>query len=191
MDNANRTNALSTWRLTVGVMFCFGLVWAGTVWPDLWTKGDAIGSMRPVFEVSKLLFAALIGMLVTTVHHPARRPHKSTQPVAHAQILFCVAGALVIIVIGDSLARAFGAFGIASIVRFRTPLKDPEDATVLFLLIGLGMSVGRGVLAVAGLGTLFVCALLWILDRAQDEVVTSGPEAAPTVQPSSESRQGP
>ena len=70
-------------------------------------------------------------------------------PRAHAQILFWVAGALTVIIIGDSLARPFGAAGVASTVRFRTPMKDPEDATILFLLIG----------------TLFLCVLLWVLDR--------------------------
>ena len=186
MPNTNGTRGQSAWRLIAGVLFCLGLAWAGTEWPDVWTKGDPAGSTGPLFEVSKLLFAALIGALVTTVHHPAQRLHKSTRPVAHAQILFCVAGALVIIVIGDSVARAFGAFGIASIVRFRTSLKDPEDATVLFLLIGLGMSVGRGVLAVAGLGTLFVCGLLWVLDHARGDPAVSGPELPPPAQASSE-----
>jgi hypothetical protein len=46
-------------------------------------------------------------------------------------------------------------------------LKDPEDATVLFLLIGLGMSVGRGILAVSAVGTIFLCVLLWFLERGR------------------------
>lgn len=38
--------------------------------------------------------------------------------------------------------------------------------TVLFcVLIGLGMSVGRGILALCGVGTLFLCILLSLLDR--------------------------
>jgi len=147
-----------------GIVFCGALVWADHVWGAATTAAQG-----PWLEVAKLGIAALIGGLVTSVHHPARRGRKSTQPIAHAQILFCVAGALMMIIIGDSLARAFGAVGIASIVRFRTALKDPKDATVLFLLIGLGMSAGRGILGVAGLGTLFVCGLLWVLDHVKEE----------------------
>ena len=149
-------------------MFCAALVWADYRWPTLWATGDGASDaagLHPLVELGKLMIAAGIGTFVTAVHQPSQHKHKPTRPLAHAQILFCVAGALTIIIIGNSLARAFGAFGIASIVRFRTPLKDPEDATVLFLLIGLGMSVGRGILAVAGLGTLFIAALLWLLDR--------------------------
>ena len=74
-----------------------------------------------------------------------------------------------IITVGNSLARAFGAFGVAGIVRFRTELKDPKEATILFLLIALGMAAGRGILGVAGLGTLFVSGLLWYLDRRKED----------------------
>ena len=69
------------------------------------------------------------------------------------------------IIIGNSLVRAFGIAGAASIIRFRTPVDDPKDITILFLLMGLGMSAGLGAFAVAGLGTLFLCGFLLFLDR--------------------------
>lgn len=152
----------------VTVVFSMALLWAAVAYPDFWTlpDGKAASALAPAAAgFLKLAIAAAIGALVTNVRPPASRRHKSTLPVAHAQILFCVAGALVMIIIGDSLARAFGAFGVTSTVRFRTPIKDPEDATVLFLLIGLGMSVGRGLLSIAAVGTVFVWLLLYILDR--------------------------
>ena len=50
-------------------------------------------------------------------------------------------------------------------MRFRTPVDDPKDVTILFILMGLGMSVGLGAFAVAGLGTAFLCITLLLLDR--------------------------
>jgi len=76
-----------------------------------------------------------------------------------------VSGAMMMIIIGNSLARAFGIAGAAGIVRFRTPVDDPKDVTILFLLMGLGMAAGLGALAVAGLGTAFLCITLLLLDR--------------------------
>jgi hypothetical protein len=73
---------------------------------------------------------------------------------------------MMMILIADSLARAFGIAGAASIIRFRTPVDDPKDATILFLLMGLGMAAGLGAFAVAGLGTAFLCVALVALDRA-------------------------
>ncbi len=127
------------------------------------------GTLQPFVELLKLVTAAGIGLVVTAVHKRSRPGKALSRPLAHAQTLFCVAGALVIIIIGDSLPRAFGAFGVASIIRFRTPLKDPKEAAVLFLLVGLGMACGGGALAVAGLGTLFLCGFLVVLNRIGKE----------------------
>jgi hypothetical protein len=68
------------------------------------------------------------------------------------------------IVIGNSLVRAFGIAGVASIIRFRTPVEDPKDITILFLLMALGMSAGIGSFAVTGLGAAFLCVFLVVLD---------------------------
>src|SRR5213076_1782772 len=101
--------------------------------------------------------------LVTAVHKPVTRDRPRS--LEQAQMLLCVAGAMMMIIIGNSLARAFGIAGAAGIVRFRTPVDDPKDVTILFLLMGLGMATGLGAFAVAGLGTAFLCIALVCLDK--------------------------
>jgi uncharacterized membrane protein YhiD involved in acid resistance len=122
-------------------------------------------SRHPFYELLKLAAAAAIGGLVTAVRRWQRRARLQTRSMEQAQVLLCVSGAMMMIIIGDSVARAFGIAGAAAIIRFRTPVEDPEDITVLFLLMGLGMSAGLGAFAVAGLGTAFLCVLLLVLDR--------------------------
>jgi uncharacterized membrane protein YhiD involved in acid resistance len=73
------------------------------------------------------------------------------------------------IIIGNSAARALGIAGGASIVRFRTPVDDAKDTTILFLVLGLGMACGLGAIAAAGVGTAFVCGLMVVLDRVYAE----------------------
>jgi hypothetical protein len=112
----------------------------------------------------RLVAAALIGFAVTAAQ---RRTARAAQPPAmpHAQILLCISGALMMLLINDSLARAFGIAGAASLVRFRTPVDDPRDAAVMFLLIGLGMASGAGALALAAGGAVMLCAFLVCLER--------------------------
>jgi len=86
------------------------------------------------------------------------------------QVLLCISGALMMIIIGNSLARAFGVAGAASIIRFRTPVDDPKDTISLFLLLGLGMACGLGAFALAGLGTAFLCGALLMLNRMAQKV---------------------
>ncbi len=119
---------------------------------------------QPLFELSKLVVAAIVGMLVTAVHRTYRNEREANPTLDQAQVLLCIAGALMMILIGSSVARAFGIAGAASIIRFRTPIEDARDITVLFILMGLGMAAGVGGFALAGLGTLFLCAMLPILN---------------------------
>ena len=160
-----------------GAVLCAALVWAGVRWPlelagmnappGAFPDGNAplppVFVGRPFLELLKLVAAALIGLLITAIHQPVARDRGRTME--QAQTLLCVSGAMMMIIIGNSLARAFGIAGAASIIRFRTPVDDPKDVTILFLLMGLGMSSGLGQFAVAGLGTAFLCVALVVLDR--------------------------
>jgi hypothetical protein len=116
-------------------------------------------------EALKLVLALLIGGVVAFFHrrHPGDKP--LGRSLAQAEVLLCLAGALMMIIIGDSTARAFGIAGGAAIIRFRTPVEDAKDTTVLFLVLSLGMACGVGAIQVAALGAVFLCGCLVALDR--------------------------
>ena len=142
----------------------------GEAFPGTGAGGQpAPTTVNPLIELLKLVVAAAIGTLVTVVHRRQRGDRVQTQSMEQAQILLCVSGAMMMIIIGGSIARAFGIAGAAAIIRFRTPVEDPRDITILFLLMGLGMSTGLGAFAVAGLGTAFLCVLLVLLDRIRPD----------------------
>jgi anti-anti-sigma factor len=167
-------------RITLsGAILCGTLVWLGLRWPNQLAgiseiAEEALGGAKnapaiavhpfqPFIELGKLVVASLIGLQITQIHQPATR--ERGRAMEQAQVLLCVSGAMMMIIIGNSLARAFGIAGAASIIRFRTPVEDPKDVTILFLLMGLGMSSGLGAWAVAGLGTAFLCIALVALDH--------------------------
>jgi anti-anti-sigma factor len=133
--------------------------------PGVPTGGEAFAQWQsPLLELVKLGIAAVVGMLVTIVQRHYRADRTANPTLEQAQVLLCVAGALMMIIIGSSLPRAFGIAGAASIIRFRTPVEDARDITVLFIMMGLGMAAGLGGFAVAGLGTLFLCAMFPVLN---------------------------
>ncbi len=142
----------------------------GSVLDQAASSASRLTLWRPALVLVKLLAAALVGLLVTAVHRPSGTG-RLNRAMEHAQVLLCVSGAMMMIIIGDSLARAFGIAGAASIIRFRTPVDDPKDVTVLFLLMGLGMAIGLGAFAAAGLATAFLCVFLLLLARAAEQRV--------------------
>ncbi|PWT92801.1 MAG: hypothetical protein C5B55_05655, partial [Blastocatellia bacterium] len=90
--------------------------------------------------------------------------------VAQTQILIAVVAAAMMMVVGDSAARAFGIFAAASLVRFRTNIRDPKEITVLLVCLGLGLAAGVGRWDMAVILTLFVLLALAVLEyfeRAQ------------------------
>jgi anti-anti-sigma factor len=170
-----------SWRtfglVVSGALLILALVLGGMRWSPVDTAEPGVQGLIkdkvattyapvPFLELSKLVAAAAIGLLITAVHRRYRREKPLGQSLEQAQVLLCVAGAMIMIIIGGNVARAFGIFGVAGIVRFRTPVEDPKDMTIIFLLMGLGMAAGIGAFAVAGLGTMFLCVLLIVLDSA-------------------------
>jgi len=165
-------------RLAVaGAALVTVLVWGGLTSPWL-QPGDAeqpfppgseqaqsASRIQPFVDLGKLVAAAAIGLLVTAVSRQYRQDRPQTQSMEQAQVLLCVSGSMMMILIGSSIARAFGIAGAASIIRFRTPVEDPKDITVLFLLMGLGMATGLGGFALAGMGAAFLCVALVFLER--------------------------
>ena len=72
---------------------------------------------------------------------------------------------LVIIAIGESVARAFALAGALSIIRFRTPIKDSKDLTFIFFgLIG-GLSAGTGNLIMALVSTIAISIAIIIYHK--------------------------
>ena len=84
--------------------------------------------------------------------------------VAQTQILMAVVAGAMMMVVGDSAARAFGIFAAASLVRFRTNIRDPKETTVLLICLGVGLAAGVGRWDMAVILTLFVLLTLTVLE---------------------------
>jgi hypothetical protein len=165
----------------------------GATWPHFGSRSLYGVAPETLLGIVKLLAASSIGFFLTAVQRHraiADRSAVAPRPLEQAQVLLCLAGALVVMLIGDSLARAVGIIGGASLIRFRTPIDDPKDATVLFLLLGLGMASGLGHFGVAGLATMFLALLLLTFNGVPDsklrsltlQVVCAGANNLPSAQ---------
>ena len=104
--------------------------------------------------------------------------------VVQAQILLAVVGALIIMVVAESLARAFAVVGAAGLIRYRAPIRDLKDAGVMLVALALGLTVGSGMYLLAGVACLFVIVVLWVLETfepatpTQFGVIVGGKDAA-------------
>ena len=79
---------------------------------------------------------------------------------------------LVIVVVKSSLALSLGLVGALSIVRFRTPIKEPEELVYLFLAIaiGLGYAAGQILITTVLILSILVMIYFWLSNRTLSQV---------------------
>jgi uncharacterized membrane protein YhiD involved in acid resistance len=77
-------------------------------------------------------------------------------------VMLTVLIALVTLVIGNSVARAFSLVGALAIVRFRTVVEDTRDTAFVIFAVALGMAVGAGFLKVALVGLPFAATAAFL-----------------------------
>ena len=99
----------------------------------------------------------------------ALRPRRRGTPrrqvaVVQTQIILALVGAVVMIVVGSSLARAFGIVGAAGLVRYRSKISDPKDAGVMLSTLAIGLASGVGIWMIALFATAFILAVLWVVE---------------------------
>jgi hypothetical protein len=118
-----------------------------------------------------LPIAALLGAAL------ALRPRRASSPprdpaVIETQIVLAIVGALIMLIVGASLARAFGIAGAANLIRYRAKIEDPKDAVVMLSTLAVGLAAGVGLFGIAAVGTLFLGITLWIIEGFETHVRT-------------------
>ena len=77
---------------------------------------------------------------------------------------------LVILIVKSSLALSLGLVGALSIVRFRTPVKEPEDLVYLFLSIAIGIGFGAFQIFSTLIVFLIIIIFIWFRSYKFDQV---------------------
>jgi uncharacterized membrane protein YhiD involved in acid resistance len=134
-------------------------------------NGDPYGLAIDAAALKSELMASLIRLPIAAVLgtalalRPRRRGTPARQPaVVQTQIVLAVVGALIMLVVGASLARAFGIVGAANLIRYRSKIDDPKDAVVMLCALSVGLASGVGLYGLATFGTLFLVLALWIIE---------------------------
>ncbi|MEZ4651547.1 MAG: DUF4956 domain-containing protein [Candidatus Eisenbacteria bacterium] len=109
----------------------------------------------------------MLGQAIAWVYIKAHRGVSYVASVAQAIRSWRSSSPLVMAVIGNNLARAFGLFGALALIRFRTPVKDARDTIFLFLSVALGISCGTGNILAGIVGSVVIGTVLMQLDADQ------------------------
>jgi uncharacterized membrane protein YhiD involved in acid resistance len=135
--------------------------------------GQTIEEQQPLHEPNalhdvqvaliRLPLAAILGACLAL--RPKRRGTPPRTPaVLQTQIILSIVGAVIMLVVGASLARAFGIVGAANLIRYRSKIDDPKDAVVMLCTLAVGLASGVGLYALAVVSTAFIGGALWVIE---------------------------
>ncbi len=116
--------------------------------------------------VGNILVALCCGLAIGWLYRRTYKGPGYSVAFVNSIVLLAMITAMVILVIGNNLARAFGLVGAMSIIRFRTAVKDTLDIVYIFFALVVGMAAGAGYHKIAVLSTLVVGAVIFLLSRS-------------------------
>lgn len=79
-------------------------------------------------------------------------------------IMLPVIISIIILLVGNNVARAFSLAGAFSIIRFRSAPGDPKDISYIFFTLAVGLASGMGFIGYAVLFTIILCLVMIIID---------------------------
>ncbi len=123
-----------------------------------------LSSLGPT--VANMAVALACGLLISLIYRWAYKGPSYSITFVNSMPPLAMITAVVIMVIGNNLARAFGLVGALSIIRFRTAIKDVQDIVFIFFALAVGMAAGVGLHLTAIAGTIFVGVVILILAKA-------------------------
>jgi len=124
---------------------------------------NIVAAITTIDIVLALVSSTFYSFLLSKVYIHTHSGHSYSRSFVHSMVLVSITIALIMIIIGSNIARAFALVGAMSIVRFRNPVKDSRDLVFVFMAIAIGMACGTQFYSFAAIFTAFVLLVLLVL----------------------------
>ena len=120
---------------------------------------------QPVYEyptlvnvLYSLVWAFVLSSIIAITHKITYTGGQYPRNFFQAIALGSIVAAMVMMAIGDSLARGLGAFGALAIIRFRTRIQDARNIIFIFAALSVGLAIGVFGYTISFVGTLLFCS---------------------------------
>jgi hypothetical protein len=128
---------------------------------------SGVFNYTPMEVIINSITALILSLCIAYTYRKTHQGLSYSQSFVLTIIFVTIIIGFVLMVIGNSLARAFALVGALSIIRFRTVVKDTKDTAYIFMSLAIGMAAGTGNYFIAIYSTIFLCALAWVLFKFQ------------------------
>ena len=125
---------------------------------------STVGDAMSLLDLLSVLGASLVlGLLISLVYIRTHKAEGYSSGFTITLIMLPAIISVIILLIGNNVARAFSLAGAFSLIRFRSAPGDPKDIAYIFFTLGVGLACGMGYLAYAVVFALILCLVMAVL----------------------------
>ena len=128
---------------------------------EILRQHDTTTRMTIVDGFLAVFLSFVLALIITKVYKLTYKGPRYSQSYVHTVIIMGVVVSLIMIVIGNNVAVAFGLVGAFSIIRFRSAMSDPKDIAFIFFAMASGIACGLGFYLLAIIFTLTLSVLIY------------------------------
>lgn len=115
-----------------------------------------------------LVVTLIVALAMTLTYRRVYSDVTYSQSYVITLVIVSLITTMIVVTIRSNLIVSLGMVGALSIVRFRTPLKEPLDLGFMFWAVGIGISMGALLYNVAILFSLFIGITILVISRIRN-----------------------
>ena len=128
-----------------------------------------IEDLTSEFSVAEVVLVILLSFglsaFIGWIYQRTHRGTSYTQSFVFTLVLNGMVVALVMMIVGSNIARAFSLVGALSVIRFRNAVKETRDVGFIFFTMAIGMAVGTRFYLLAVIGTVIISLVILLMTR--------------------------
>ncbi|MDY4252834.1 MULTISPECIES: DUF4956 domain-containing protein [unclassified Clostridium] len=125
------------------------------------TNGESFTLLNALIIITSSI---VLGLIISFAYMRTHKREGYSPSFTVTLIMLPVIISIIILLVGNNVARAFSLAGAFSIIRFRSAPGDPKDITYVFFTLAVGLTCGMGYIGYAFIFTIVLCTLTIVLD---------------------------
>lgn len=134
------------------------------------TNGDSFTLRNAIIII---LSSSLLGLFISFMYNKTYKK-SSNNDFSITLIMLPVIISIIILLVGNNVARAFSLAGAFSIIRFRSTPASTKEITYVFFSLAVGLTCGMGYIGYAVIFTIILCGLMFLLTKNKLLFSTNG-----------------
>ena len=132
---------------------------------DIFNIQDLTGEFSVIDIVIVMTLSFVLSAFIGWVYKSTHRGTSYTQSFVFTLVINGMVVALVMMIVGSNIARAFSLVGALSIIRFRNAIKETRDVGFIFFTMAIGMAIGTKFYLLAVAGAVVISLMIFIMVR--------------------------